>query len=307
VSGGPVWCSTIIPTVGRETLKRAVESALDQAGGPEAEVIVVNDSGQPLAREGWQAEARVRVMDHAGRERSAARNAGAEAARGAYLHFLDDDDWLLPGALRTLAEAAQGTSAAWVYGAAQLVNGEGRCLFQFDHGLSGNCLVQVMTGEWVPLQASVIARGAFAAVGGFDERMNGYEDKDLLARVSLRYDLDGTAQPVAGILRGVWASTTDYGRDLYRQTWQSRERLLKTAGAWERLRDSARGAYWRGRLARLYAASTLYNARHGRLGLAARRAGRTLAALRGAGGGLVRGEFWRGLARGHLTRGIAAN
>jgi len=251
VSGGPVWCSTIIPTVGRDTLRRAVESVLGQAGGPDAEVIVVNDSGQTLAHAAWQADGRVRVIDHEGRERSAARNAGAEIARGAYLHFLDDDDWLLPGALRTLAEAAQGANAAWVYGAAQLVNGEGRRLFQFDHGLRGNCLVQVMTGEWVPLQASVIERGAFAAVGGFDERLSGYEDKDLLARVCLRYDLGGTAQPVAGILRGVWASTTRYGRDLHRQTWQSHERLLATAGAWERLRDSAGSDYWRGRLARL--------------------------------------------------------
>jgi glycosyltransferase involved in cell wall biosynthesis len=302
MSSGPVWCSTIVPTVGRASLARAVESALAQQDGPALEVIVVNDSGQPLGGAAWQSDARVRVLNDGQRERSAARNAGAAVARGAFLHFLDDDDWLLPGALRTLAAAAQGTQAAWVYGAAQLVDGAGHCLYQFDHGLAGNCLVQVMTGEWVPLQASVIRREAFAAVGRFDEDINGYEDKDLLARVCLRYDLTGTAEPVAGILRGVWNSTTDYGQQLGKQAWLSRERLLAMPGAWTRLRASARTGYWRGRLARLYAGSALGNLRRGAWGRGVGRAGRAAAA--GASADLAKRTFWQGLTRGHLTRGF---
>lgn len=304
MSGAPIWCSTIIPTVGRASLARAVESVLGQRDSPELEVIVVNDSGQPLGEATWRNDAHVRVLDNGQSERSAARNAGAAVAQGAYLHFLDDDDWLLPGALRTLTAAAQGTEAAWVYGAAQLVDGTGKCLFQFDHGLAGNCLVQVMTGEWVPLQASVITREAFAAVGGFDVGINGYEDKDLLARVCLRYDLTGTSAPVAGILRGVWSSTTNYGQQLGEQTWRSRERLLAMPGAWERLRASARTDYWRGRLARLYAGSALGNLRRGAWGKAVGQAGRAAA---GAGTRLVRRAFWGGLTRGHLTRGFVPN
>jgi hypothetical protein len=188
-----------------------------------------------------------------------------------------------------------------VYGAAQLVDARGKCLYQFDHGLAGNCLVQVMTGEWVPLQASVITREAFAAVGGFDEGISGYEDKDLLARVCRWYELTGTAQPVAGILRGVWSSTTNYGRQLSDQTWVSRERLLAMPGTWERLRESARTDYWRGRLVRLYMGSALGNLRRGDWGRAAGRASRALAA--GVGMGLGRRAFWRGLTRAHLTRG----
>jgi glycosyltransferase involved in cell wall biosynthesis len=43
-------CSAIIPTVGRSTLSRAVESVLKQGSlGEEFEVIVMNDSGKLLA------------------------------------------------------------------------------------------------------------------------------------------------------------------------------------------------------------------------------------------------------------------
>src|SRR5579859_2245977 len=184
-----VFCSTIIPTIGRDTLARTVESVISQGGDLAREVIVVNDSGQPLPSGAWQQAAGVQVIETQQRERSVARNVGAAVARGRYLHFLDDDDWLLPGALRMFWALAQDNPAAWLYGAAQLTDAHGRCLFQFDHQLRGNCLTQVMAGEWVPLQASLIAAGAFFAVGGFDNTMPGAQDKDLLMRIALRYEL----------------------------------------------------------------------------------------------------------------------
>jgi len=47
-------CSTVIPTINRPSLERAVKSALNQGLGPEQhEVIVVNDSGAPLPDYEW--------------------------------------------------------------------------------------------------------------------------------------------------------------------------------------------------------------------------------------------------------------
>src|SRR5688572_4950874 len=66
------------------------------------ELILVNDTGQPLRSEG---DARVSVIDAPqiqGKRRPAvARNAGIEAARGLFTIFLDADDYLLPGAIET--------------------------------------------------------------------------------------------------------------------------------------------------------------------------------------------------------------
>ena len=57
-----MFCATIIPTIGREKLTRAVESVLSQDLPAEFEVIVVNDSGRPLAEADWQRDERVRVI-----------------------------------------------------------------------------------------------------------------------------------------------------------------------------------------------------------------------------------------------------
>src|SRR5258706_696371 len=185
-----LFCSTIIATIGRATLNRAGESVLCQECDQPHEVIVVNDTGQPLPPADWQQAARVKVVDTARHERSVARNTGAAIARGKYLHFLDDDDWLLPEALQALKELAQQAEEnAWLYGSTQLVDRQGNPLIELHHGLNGNCFVQVLAGEWIPLQASLIPAEAFFEVGGFDLRLSGSEDIDLCRRIALTHDL----------------------------------------------------------------------------------------------------------------------
>ena len=49
-----IICTTVIPTVGRSTLSRAVKSVLEQASLVEGfEVNVINDSGKLLAGADW--------------------------------------------------------------------------------------------------------------------------------------------------------------------------------------------------------------------------------------------------------------
>jgi glycosyltransferase involved in cell wall biosynthesis len=299
-----IFCSTIIPTIGRDTLQRAVHSALDQQLDLAFEVIVVNDSGRPLAAAGWQTDSRLRCIDTQRRERSVARNVGAGLAHGRYLHFLDDDDWLLPGAYATFAALAANHPAPWLYGAAQLTDTSRRCLYQFNHDLHGNSLLPVMAGEWVPLQASLIDRQAFFELGGFDPAVNGVEDKDLLLRSAQRFALDGTATPVAGILRGGWSSSTDWSQT--RRHWHfACERVLNEPGTGARLRASVTSAYWHGRLLRLYLLSSAWNARAGRPLWTLDRLLHAASALFRAGPRLFSPVFWRALARQHLTAGFA--
>ena len=297
------FCSTIIPTIGRDTLQRAVHSALDQQFDLPFEVIVVNDSGQPMAAAAWQPDGRVRLVATQRRERSVARNVGAAVAHGRYLHFLDDDDWLLPGAYATFAALAANHPAPWLYGAAQLTDTGRRCLLQFNHDLHGNSLMPVMAGEWVPLQASLIDRQAFFELGGFDPAVNGLEDKDLLLRSAQRFALDGTATPVAGILRGGWSSSTDWSQT--RRNWHlACERVLNEPGTPARLRASATSAYWHGRLVRLYLLSSAWNARAGRPLLMLDRLLHVGGALLRARPRLFSSAFWHALTRQHLTAGF---
>ncbi len=142
-----MFCSTIIPTIGRSSLSRAVKSVLDQGFEEDFEVIVVNDSGRRLPHEQWQITDRVQVINTNRRERCFARNVGAAVARGKYLHFLDDDDWMLPEAFSALKEASSNSKAGWIYGGCRLLKRDGTFITDYHVGLEGNCFVQVMTGE----------------------------------------------------------------------------------------------------------------------------------------------------------------
>jgi glycosyltransferase involved in cell wall biosynthesis len=257
-----IFCTTIIPTVGRAALVRAVESALQQEHlSFEFEVIVVNDSGQPLPAADWQQSERVQIIDTNRRERSIARNTGAAAARGKYLHFLDDDDWLAPGAFRYFYELSQSTNAAWLYGITQLVDRQNQPTIQLRHGLNGGCFLQTMAGEWIPLQSSFIERNTFMKVGGFNPQITGPEDIDMLRRVLLVADMAETPDLVAYVERGEEGSTTDYSQHAEAGRW-AREGIIDAPGVYQRLRSSAEGPFWHGRMLRIYLTSCLWNFQH---------------------------------------------
>jgi glycosyltransferase involved in cell wall biosynthesis len=292
-----MFCSTVIPTVGRPTLSRAVNSVLDQAfPADDFEIIVVNDSGQPLPQADWQRSERVQIINTIQRERSVARNTGAAIARGRYLHFLDDDDWLFPDALQHLWALSEHSDAVWLYGSSQLVDREGQPIIQLHHGLSGNCFLQVMAGEWIPLQASLIEARTFFELGGFYPNISGPEDIDLLRRVALHGDIAETQQLVAYIVRGEAGSTTNYDRHPQTSRW-ARERICDSPGAFARMRASASSSYWRGRILRLYLTSAVWNLGCNRLLLATSRTAFGLAALALARHHLLSADFWRAVAK----------
>jgi glycosyltransferase involved in cell wall biosynthesis len=302
-----MFSSTIIPTVNRATLTRAVQSVLEQVPArDDFEVIVVNDSGRPLPKAEWQNSPRVRILSTNRQERSVARNTGAAVAEGRYLHFLDDDDWILPGALESFRRLAQDRAAVWLYGGYQLVDSAGKPVEERRPDEGGNCFVRFMTGEWLPLQASLIDAEAFSAVGGFallPSLLGGDEDVHLSRLITLTGDVSGTPSLVASIRFGQDQSTTNYA-DLHRQSRLSREQVLRNRGAFARLRASAiarpaDSSYWHGRVSRIYFASAVWNLRRLKLLAAAGRGCLSLVALAAAGRHLVSFGFWRGAVHPH--------
>jgi hypothetical protein len=238
----------------------------------------------------------VQVIETQRRERSVARNAGASVAKGRYLHFLDDDDWLAPGAFQALWELSRRSPTAWLYGMTQLVDGQDCAILKLRHGLNGNCLVQTLAGEWVPLQASLIEAEVFFKVGGFNPTLTGPEDIDLLRRVASVGELSETPKVVANLAMGHAGSTTDYDKHPSAAR-RAREDLLNGHEVFGRGLDSAAGSsFWLGKLCRVYSTSVVWNLGHAHLSAACSRLALAMAAFASANLEMLRLDFWRGLA-----------
>jgi len=300
-----IFCSTIIPTIGRPTLSRAVESVLQQQIATHSfEVLVINDSGKPLLEADWQKSENVHMISTNQRERSIARNTGAAAARGRYLHFLDDDDWLAPSAYRYLYELSQSSNAKWLYGMTQLVNRQCQPTIQLRHELNGNCCIQTMSGEWIPLQSSWIDRNIFLRVGGFNPLLTGPEDIDLLRRILLTEDVCETPNIIANVIMGGEGSTTDYVQHP-QASRAAREILLDSPNIHSRMRSSAVNPFWRGRMLRVYLTSAVWNITHRRFFTVASRMWGSMMTMPSMGTGLFSKDFWRAVLKPYASSTFA--
>jgi glycosyltransferase involved in cell wall biosynthesis len=180
--------SIVIPTHDRrELIGRAVASCRAGAGAdPAVEVIVVDDGsrdGTPeILRAGGEDIVLLRFEPPGGRGR--ARNAGMEIARGEFVKFLDDDDWLAPGALAEEVQLARDSGADIVAGGhLSAGESEGSRYFApppFAHGIDS-----ILRGEAVPTAAALYRRAAIGELR-WDERATKLDDWHFFVRVALR-------------------------------------------------------------------------------------------------------------------------
>ena len=124
--------SVIVPVYRVEKyLPACIDSILNQTF-TDFELILVDD-GSPdrcpeICEEVARRDARVRVIHQANAGLSAARNAGIEAAHGAWLSFVDSDDYIAPHFCEKLYQTAQRTNADCVMCSVQNVDESGKLI-----------------------------------------------------------------------------------------------------------------------------------------------------------------------------------
>ena len=92
----PPHVSVIIPTIGRSSLRLAVESVLKQTSCIPEAIVVLDKPSQIESVNQLLYGLNVRLFTTDSLGASAARNLGVLQANGDYIGFLDDDDVLLP-------------------------------------------------------------------------------------------------------------------------------------------------------------------------------------------------------------------
>ncbi len=181
--------SVVIPTHDRKNLLLlAIRSALSQRG-VEVEVIVVDDGSTDGS---WEAlhsinDPRIRLVHHGSSLGVAtARNAGAAAAVGSWIAFLDDDDVWSPDKLAEQLDAAQEVGSQWVYGGAVAIDLNGRLLAGDPPPSPESLVSELRRKNLMPAGSSnvMIQATSFASIGGFDPDLRHLADWDLWLRIA---------------------------------------------------------------------------------------------------------------------------
>ncbi|WP_254960209.1 glycosyltransferase family 2 protein [Cyanobium sp. BA5m-10] len=130
----PNLVSTIIPVYNRpEMVRKAVASVLAQTHRP-IEILLVDDGStdytpEVLAELQAAHPEEIRVLRQANGGAGLARETGRQQARGAYIQYLDSDDYLLPNKFSDQVAALEAhPECAIAYGTSSHVHADGRVL-----------------------------------------------------------------------------------------------------------------------------------------------------------------------------------
>lgn len=187
--------AVVIPLYnGARYIGDAIESVIAQTLPP-AEIVVVDDGSTDdgpdiVAR--MAAEHPITLLRKPNGGQASARNLGIAHTTSELIALLDQDDIWYPDHLERLARPflrARYPEIGWVYGNLDEIDEAGRTVMRscLRHGPRHHPKRDIFTclgsDMFILPSATIIARKAFDAVGGFDERLSGYEDDDLFLRI----------------------------------------------------------------------------------------------------------------------------
>jgi LmbE family N-acetylglucosaminyl deacetylase/glycosyltransferase involved in cell wall biosynthesis len=183
--------SVIVRTRNRPDLLAEALESLAKQEYRRAELVLVNDGGDPPSLPDGFPLPVVRVDLETNRGRAGAAGAGVAAATGDYVAFLDDDDLAAPEHLAALATLVQTPGVRVAYSDAavavyELDEAAGRWVCRdrrlpYSRDFDPDVL---LVDNYIPFNTLLIERGLFVEAGSFDPALPFFEDWDYLIRLS---------------------------------------------------------------------------------------------------------------------------
>jgi glycosyltransferase involved in cell wall biosynthesis len=195
--------SVVVPTRNRSAwLRQTLQSVLWQAD-VELEVIVVDEGSTDDTHDVVRGlgDQRIVLLRH---ERplgvSAARNHGAEVARGEWLSFIDDDDVWSPHKLSRQLQAAMATGRRWVYTGCVNVDDSLRILGGRPPPPPEEVARVIFHQNIIPGGGSNVAvhHAELERVGPFDLDLRNTEDWEMYIRLAKRGPPAWVPEPLVG-------------------------------------------------------------------------------------------------------------
>jgi GT2 family glycosyltransferase len=220
--------SVVVPTLDRAEKASAVVGAVLAGDTRPLEVVVVDQSRGDATTRALEAlgDPLTRSVAHAPPSSSGARNAGARAARGEYVAFLDDDVEITPGFLASvLAEIGRLGRPDALFGEVHAPDGFRPDRNDLPVSIFHVERPQVWNGVVHPNRVGysanfVCRRDVLLAVGGFDDRLGpgsafpGAEDMDLGYRL-LKAGYRVASTPGFQVAHEQWRAPRDLPRLYY--------------------------------------------------------------------------------------------
>jgi len=179
--------SIVIPVYNRaDALKAAIESVLAQSD-QDFEIVVVDDGSKddPKAVVEAFGDPRLFYRRQENRGGGAARNAGIDLARGAFVAFLDSDDRFLPGHLKAMRALLAGTTDTVGYARMLVDRGQGRMILKPPRAIApGEHMATYLLCDrgFVPTITVVVPR-SWARTVRYHESLKAAEDTDFAIRL----------------------------------------------------------------------------------------------------------------------------
>jgi glycosyltransferase involved in cell wall biosynthesis len=194
--------SVIVPTYNRASmLKEAIQSVLDQTYA-DYEIIVLDDGSTDNTRGVVNASSdnRIGYVFQQNHGRPNVRNHALSLVRGRYIAFVDSGDVLLPTRLeKQVARLEKEPGFGMVYTSAICTDEQGKLIsFVYKATASGWMYRQVaFYGPLATIFPTVMIRAdVLSQVGGFDGKMERFEDADMWRRVAKRYPILPMPEPL---------------------------------------------------------------------------------------------------------------